>query len=394
MKSDVATEGEQMNNTEQNAGSGSCLDKKKYILIAAIGGGVILIVAIVLIVVFVTKSDDSSSSEVTIEPLSWDEAYKKAKEAMKKLDNTDKFNLLFGEDNLVNMWKGVCVGMIEPNDKIDGFRGMCLQDGPAGVRTAPSTTSWQAQINTASTFNRTLWHEYGRAYGYDFRKKGINVALGPAMNILRTPIAGRIWESYSDDPYLSGEAATYIIKAIQSTGVMGCAKHYVGNDQETNRKNSSSNIPEQALWEIYIEPFYRSVKDADVGSFMSSYNDVNGTLLSKNERLIQQYLKNKIGFKGFVMSDWWAIKDNGVENFNSGEDMNMPGGANEGEASYGRDKSYWSDYESKIGNGITQSRLDDAVTRVLSTMYKFIQINSNYPEINLAADSLREKSKK
>ena len=394
MKSDVATEGEQMNNTEQNSGSGSCLDKKKYILIAAIAGGVILIVAIVLIVVFVTKSDDSSSSEVTIEPLSWDEAYKKAQEAMKKLDNTDKFNLLYGIDNLVNMWDGVCVGMIEPNNKIDGFRGMCLQDGPAGVRTAPSTTSWQAQINTASTFNRTLWHEYGRAYGYDFRKKGINVALGPAMNILRTPIAGRIWESYSEDPYLSGEAATYIIKAIQSTGVMACAKHYVGNDQETNRKNSTSNIPEQALWEIYIEPFYRSVKDGDVGSFMSAYNDVNGTLMSKNKRIIQELLKDKIGFKGFVMSDWWAIKDASVENFNSGEDMNMPGGADEGDGYYGRDKSHWSDYVNKIGSEITQARLDDAVTRVLASMYKFKQIKSGYPKINLAANSIRDKSKK
>ena len=135
--------------------------------------------------------------------------------------------------------------MKEPNNKIENFRGMCLQDGPAGVRTSASTTSWQAQINTASTFNRTLWSAYGKAYGSEFKEKGINVALGPAMNILRTPQAGRIWESYSEDPYLSGEAATYIIKGIQSTGCMACAKHYVGNDQETNRKKSTSNIPEQ-----------------------------------------------------------------------------------------------------------------------------------------------------
>ena len=223
---------------------------------------------------------------------------------MKNLSNEEKFNLLFGTDNLVHMWEGTCVGFIEPNNKIENFRGMCLQDGPAGVRAAKKTTSWQAQINTASTFNRTLWTEYGRAYGNDFRKKGVNVALGPAMNILRYPTAGRIWESYSEDPFLSGEAATYIIKAIQSTGVIACAKHYVVNDQETNRKNSSSNIPEQALWEIYLEPFYRSVRDGDVGSIMSSYNDVNGTLLAKNRRLLQEILKDKIGFKGFVMSDW------------------------------------------------------------------------------------------
>ena len=321
----------------------------------------------------------------------------KANKVMENLNNEEKFNLLYGVDNLVNMWnatKKVCVGMIEPNSKIENFRGMCLQDGPAGVRTSINTQSWQAQINTASTFNRTLWTIYGQAYGKEFRAKGINVALGPAMNILRTPVAGRIWESYSEDPYLSGEAATYIIKAIQSTGVIACAKHYIANDQETNRKNSSSNVPEQALWEIYLEPFYRSVRDADVGSVMSSYNDVNGTLLSRNKRLLQDILKDKIGFKGFIMSDWWAIKDNDLDNFNNGEDMNMPGGIDEGETYYGRDKSHWSDYHNKVGSGITQDRLDDAVRRVLSTMYRFNQLDSNYPDINLDKDTITDDTKK
>ena len=113
------------------------------------------------------------------------------------VNTRNKINLLFGVDNLVNMrnrTKKICVGMIEPNNKIENFRGMCLQDGPAGVRTSASTTSWPAQINTASTFNRTLWSAYGKAYGGEFREKGINVASGPAMNILRTPQAGRIWE--------------------------------------------------------------------------------------------------------------------------------------------------------------------------------------------------------
>ena len=397
MKSDVGTESDKINNEQTDGGSSPSSNKKKYIIIGAIAGGVVLIVAIVLIVVFVTKNDDdssSSSSEVFIEPLPWDEAYKLAEEAMKNLSNEEKFNLLFGTDNLVNMWDGVCVGFIEPNSKIENFRGMCLQDGPAGVRAAKKTTSWQAQINTASTFNRTLWHEYGRAYGNDFRKKGVNVALGPAMNILRAPTAGRIWESYSEDPFLSGEAATYIIKAIQSTGVIACAKHYIGNDQETNRKNSSSNIPEQALWEIYLEPFYRSVNDGDVASIMSSYNDVNGTLLAKHRRLLQEILKDKIGYKGFVMSDWWAIKDGSVDNFNSGEDMNMPGGIDEGSAYQGRDKSHWSNYKDLVGSSITQDRLDDAVRRVLSSMYKLQQLDSKYPEIDLNVDTITDKSKK
>ena len=153
-------------------------------------------------------------------------------------------------------------------------------------------------------------------------------------------------------------------------------------------------MPEQALWEIYLEPFYRSVRDADVGSVMSSYNDVNGTLLSRNKRLLQDILKDKIGFKGFIMSDWWAIKDNDLDNFNNGEDMNMPGGIDEGETYYGRDKSHWSDYHNKVGSGITQERLDDAVRRVLSTMYRFNQLDSNYPDINLDKDTITDDTKK
>ena len=144
-------------------------------------------------------------------------------------------------------------------------------------------------------------YEVGKAQGKEFRDKGINVVLGPAMNMQRSPLGGRLWESYGDDPFLSGECATNIIKGIQSNGVIACAKHFVGNDQETNRRFSSSNIPEQALWEIYIEPFYRSVVDADVGAIMTAYNAVNGTFCYNNSRIVTEYLKNIIGFKGFVM---------------------------------------------------------------------------------------------
>ena len=127
---------------------------------------------------------------------------------------------------------------------------------------------------------------------------------------------------------------------------------------------------------------------------MSSYNDVNGTLLSNNKILFQDILKDKIEFKGFVMRDWWAIKDNEVSNFNSGEDMNMPGGAYEGEAFYARDKSFWSDYHTRVGTDITQSRLDDAINRVLSSMYRFDQLNLDYPEINLNKDTITNGRKK
>ena len=327
--------------------------------------------------------------------ITWEEAYEKASIKLNEFNTTEKLSLLFGIQNMRKQPEdGGCVGAIEP---IKGkFPGICLQDGPSGVRFAPNTTSWQAPINTACTFNKSLMYEVGKAMGKEFRDKGINVILGPAMNMQRSPLGGRIWESYGDDPFLSGVCATNIIKGIQSNGVIACAKHYVGNDQETNRKYSSSNIPEQALWEIYIEPFYRSVKEGDVGSIMTAYNAINGTFCINNKRIVQDYLKDIIGFKGFVMTDWWAIKSNDSSNFNNGVDMNMPGGIRSGHSYKGRNNSYWSNFEKLIGNEISEKRLNEAVIRILASMYKFDQLNiyKKYPEINLLKNTLTPKTKK
>ena len=227
---------------------------------------IIIIVFIALITIFKKKRKYENKYPNFI---TWDKAYEKASQKLKEFSTKEKLSLLYGTQNLaLKTSEGGCVGAIDPIK--DKFGGLCLQDGPAGVRFTPNTTSWQASINTASTFNKTLMYEVGKAQGKEFREKGINVVLGPAMNMQRSPLGGRIWESYGDDPFLSGICATQVIKGIQSNGVIACAKHYVGNDQETNRQFSSSNIPEEALWEIYIEQFYRSVVDAEVGAIMTA----------------------------------------------------------------------------------------------------------------------------
>ena len=365
--------------------------RNKLIVVSIIICVVVIITSLSLIIFFKKKKVFKNENPNNIE---WEKAYQQASEKLKIFTTKEKLSLLYGTQNLQKKTEeGGCVGAIDP---IEGkFDGLCLQDGPGGVRFAPEATSWQASINTASTFNKTLMYEVGKAQGKEFRDRGINVVLGPAMNMQRSPLGGRIWESYGDDPFLSGECATQIIKGIQSNGVIACAKHYVGNDQETNRRQSSSNIPEQALWEIYIEPFYRSVKDADVGAIMTAYNAVNGTFCVKNGRLVQEYLKNIIGFKGFVMTDWWTITSSDPDNFNNGVDMNMPGGISTGPNYVGRDKSYWSDFENYIGKEITEDRLNDAVQRILATMYKFGQMNpeNKYPEINLLIDTITSSNK-
>ena len=314
---------------------------------------------------------------------------------MKLFSIDEKLSILFGIQNMQKKPedKG-CVGAIEPIK--EKFGGICLQDGPAGVRFSTSTQSWQAAINTVSTFNKSLMYEVGKAQGKEFREKGVNVALTPAMNIQRNPQGGRIWESFGDDPFLAGVAATQIIKGIQSNGVIACAKHYVGNDQETNRKNSSSNIKEQALWEIYLEPFIRSVQDAEVGAIMAAYNAINYTYVINNTRIVQNYLKEKIGYRGYVMSDWWAITSDDPNIFTSGIDMNMPGGKYEGDKSIGRNESFWSKFKDHLGNEIPYERLDDAVERILAPMFKLDQFNEDikFPEIDLMKNTITEETKK
>ena len=347
----------------------------------------ILIIAFILLKTVFKKNKNNNYNFIT-----WEEAYEKASKKIKEFTTKEKVSLLYGTQNLQKKpEEGGCVGAIDP---IEGkFQGLCLQDGPSGVRFAPEATSWQAPINTASTFNKTLMYEVGKAQGKEFKDKGVNVVLGPCMNMQRSPLGGRLWESFGDDPFLSGECATHVVKGIQSNGVIACAKHFVGNDQETNRKFSSSNIPEQALWEVYIEPFYRSVVDAELGAVMTAYNAVNGTFCYNNSRLVKEYLKKIIGFKGFVMTDWWSIMTPGVDYFNNAVDMNMPGGKHGGKTYMGKDKSFWSDFDQYIGKEITEERLDEAVTRILASMYKFDQVNK-YPEINLLKNTITQENKK
>ena len=377
---------EELNNNNQS----NKKPNKKCLIISiiccAVGVGAIIALIIVLL-----KKD----KEKKLNFLTWEEAHKKAKEKIKEFTIEEKLSLLFGIQNMQKTKENGCVGSIEPIP--NKFGGICLQDGPAGVRFSTSTQSWQAAINTASTFNKTLMYEVGKAQGKEFREKGINIALGPAMNFQRNPQGGRIWESYGDDPFLAGVVATQVIKGIQSNGVIACAKHYVANDQETNRKNSSSNVKEQALWEIYIEPFYRSVIDAEVGSIMTAYNAINGIYCVNNSLIVKEYLKEKIGFKGFAMTDWWEVMSYEPDNFNNGVDMNMPGGIDEGPKYVGRNNSYWSNFKTYLDNGkITYERLDDAVERILAPMYKLDQFSSDvkFPEVNLNKNTITDETKK
>lgn len=382
---------------DPDAGSEKTKSKIKYFVIL----GICLLAVIIFFVILLTTM---KTDEVKKEENDWNESYKKAKEFVSKLNRTEKVGLLFGTENMRFLHpeyvteeekEKLCVGNIDKfkNDKVD-FKGMCLQDGPAGIRFVKGTSiSWQAALNTASTFNKTLMYLVGKAQGEENKEKGINAFLSPCVNIMRTPQAGRVWEAFGEDPFYSGVCATQVVKGIQDAGVIATIKHFVGNDQETYRHASSSNIDKSPLMDIYVEPFYRPIHEAKVGSVMSCYNAVNNTYCAENKELLTNILRDILDFKGFVMSDWWSIYNNHSDNFNSGLDMNMPGGYSWGEH-FGRDKSYWSmleDYEEQ--GKIPENRITEAATRIIATMYQLNQME-NFPDTQMFFDTKSEERKK
>ena len=377
--------------------------KLKYIICIIC---LLIIIGLIILIVFLTKNKDSKSnrddSNSNPDEDIWAESYKKAKEFVSKLNRTEKVNLLYGTENMRFLYPGkadpsefshLCVGQIDPfkNEKVD-FKGMCLQDGPAGTRFVNGKSiSWQSNLNLASTFNKTLMYEVGKEQGAENKEKGINTFLSPCVNIMRTPQSGRVWEAFGEDPFFSGVCAAQVIKGIQENGVIATIKHFVGNDQETYRHASSSNIDKAPLMDIYVEPFYRAIHDADVGAVMSCYNAVNDTYCSENYELLTEILRGILGFKGFVMSDWWAIYSEHENNFKSGLDMNMPGGAIYGEYCIGRNMSYWSlleKYEDE--KKINDTRITEAATRIIATMYQLGQME-NFPKTDLYKDTKTDK---
>ena len=361
--------------------------------------GILLILIFISTILLIVLDKDLPTEESKVNNNNWEDSLKKGEEFVSKLTRTEKVGLLYGTENMRFLFlqnetekKGLCVGQIDAfkNKKVN-FKGMCLQDGPAGVRFAQGTSiSWQANLNLACTFNKSLLYEVGKAQGEENKEKGINTFLSPCVNIMRTPQAGRVWEAFGEDPFYSGVCASQMIKGIQDAGVIATIKHFIGNDQETYRHSSSSNIEMAPLMDIYVEPFYRAIHDAKVGAVMASYNAINNVYSSENKFILTDVLRGILDFKGMVMSDWWAIYNNHSDNFNSGLDLNMPGGKRFGEY-FGKKNSFWSCLEDYVDEGIIpEKRINESAERIISTMYQMNQMD-NYPEVNLYKDTKTEE---
>lgn len=158
----------------------------------------------------------------------------------------------------------------------------------------------------AATWDVGMIRKAGQLLGTEAIAKGAHVSLGPTINIQRSPLGGRGFESYSEDPYLSGAMAAAMVNGVQSTGVAACIKHFVCNDGEHERQAVNCVVSERALREIYLMPFQIAQRDAKPLAYMTSYNRINGVHVSENRRILQDILRQEWGFDGFTMSDWYV----------------------------------------------------------------------------------------
>ncbi len=245
-------------------------------------------------------------------------------EFVAQLSDEDLAHLLGGQPNT-----GVANTFGWGNLPDYGVPNIMTADGPAGLRIAPEcsvyTTAWPCATQLACSWNAALVERVGEAGGAEVKENNIAVWLTPAVNIHRSPLCGRNFEYYSEDPFLAGKLAAAMVRGIQSNHVGASVKHFALNNKETNRKNSDSRASERAVREIYLKAFEIIVKEAKPWSIMSAYNIINGHRASENRELLEDILRGEWGFDGMVTTDWWTNGEHYKE-VKAGNDIKMATG--------------------------------------------------------------------
>lgn len=273
---------------------------------------------------------------------------------------------------------GLCSGSdfwhTKPVERL-GIPAMMVSDGPHGLRKqrdegdhlgvndSIKAVCFPTGCTIAASFDKDLIREMGEALGTSCQAEGVGVILGPAVNIKRSPLCGRNFEYYSEDPYVAGEMAASYIEGVQSKHVGTSIKHFMANSQETRRMSSDSRVDERTMREIYLPAFETAVKKSKPWTVMCSYNRINGTYAAENKWLLTELLRDEWGFDGFVVSDWGAVNDR-VAGVKAGLDLEMP-------PSFGvNDKLI---VEAVKNGTLEETVLDEAVIRILNIIYRYME---------------------
>ncbi len=285
------------------------------------------------------------------------------------------------------------VGTIVPTPRL-GIPTIYLSDGPAGLRIEPTrededrtyySTAFPIETLLASTWNTELVNEVGKAMGNEAKEYGLDVVLGPGANIHRNPLCGRNFEYYSEDPLLTGKMGAAMVNGIESNGVGSSVKHFVANNQETNRNFNDVIVSERAMREIYLKGFEIITKESQPWTIMSSYNKVNGTYTPESKYLLTDVLRDDWGFEGLVMSDWFGGND-AVAMVNAGNDLLEPG-----------TKYQWDALIEGYENGkISETTIDQSVRRILKLVIESRKMKNtpygNNPDLEAHARTTRQSA--
>lgn len=282
-------------------------------------------------------------------------------EILNKMTLDEKIAMLSGKD----FWRTVGyeqygIAEIEVSDGPCGLRKQVEDCDHLGFNVSMPATAYPSGPSVAASWDDELIKELGVFLGVEAQSFNVDILLGPAMNIQRSPLCGRNFEYYSEDPYLTGEVASYYVNGVQSQGVGACLKHFAANNQETEREYINSVIDERALHEIYLYGFEKAIKNSKPWAVMTALNKINGEYCSENNYLINDTLRKKWGFDGIVISDWWGVNDRGNA-LKAGLDLEMPFSDGIGARRI---------MESLENNTITLVDIDDACRRLIKCSYK------------------------